>query len=239
MTSEREQREFDVGLREEVDGWLRGDTSRRTFLERLAVLGGAAALAGPASRLAGLGVAPAYAAEGVDLASPDTPLGKAQAAAIEASTKGPTDGSAYRAVEAAQEAQRRHPQHDLRGRPSGARAAQLLGPALEAADGHRLQRRRAPASRSVLQADRRAHRPVRRLRHPRHRAVLDSPARQWRRDRADRRLCRQVHEQGGSGGLPSALQVDADLQGQALGRLRRRRRVCALLPQGHLRATRS
>jgi multiple sugar transport system substrate-binding protein len=101
MTSGREQRDLDVGLREEVDAWLRGDTSRRTFLERLAVLGGAAALAGPAARLPGLGIAAAHAAEGVDLASPDTPLGKAQAAAIEASTKGPTDGSAYRAVEAA------------------------------------------------------------------------------------------------------------------------------------------
>ncbi len=101
MTSEREQREFEAGLREDVDAWLRGDTSRRTFLERLAMLGGAAAIGGSALRLAGLGVAPAYAADSVDLASPDTPLGKAQAAAIEASTKGPTDGSAYRAVEAA------------------------------------------------------------------------------------------------------------------------------------------
>lgn len=101
MTSEREQREFEAGLREDVDAWLRGDTSRRTFLERLAMLGGAALIGGPALRLAGLGVSPAHAAESVDLASPDTPLGKAQAAALEASTKGPTDGSAYRAVEAA------------------------------------------------------------------------------------------------------------------------------------------
>ncbi|MGA2045772.1 MAG: extracellular solute-binding protein [Roseiarcus sp.] len=38
----------------------------------------------------------------VDLADPTTPLGRTQAAAIKASTEGPTEGSAYRAVQAAQ-----------------------------------------------------------------------------------------------------------------------------------------
>jgi multiple sugar transport system substrate-binding protein len=37
----------------------------------------------------------------VELADPTTPLGQAQAAAVKASTEGPTDGSAYRAVQAA------------------------------------------------------------------------------------------------------------------------------------------
>ena len=40
------------------------------------------------------------------MADPSTPLGQAQAAALKASTEGPTDGSAYRAVQAAM-------QHDL------------------------------------------------------------------------------------------------------------------------------
>ena len=43
---ERERRDFDAGLREEVDSWLRGDTSRRTFLTRLVLMGGAAMVPG-------------------------------------------------------------------------------------------------------------------------------------------------------------------------------------------------
>ena len=38
-----------------------------------------------------------------DLAAPDTPLGRAQADAVRASTEGPQDGSAYRAVAAAKQ----------------------------------------------------------------------------------------------------------------------------------------
>src|SRR4051812_22949341 len=95
MSDGRDQREFDAGLRADVEAWLQGDRSRRSFLEHLALLGGAAAL-GRA------GIGPALAADGtVEMAAPDTPLGQAQAAALEASTKGPVDGSAYRAVEAA------------------------------------------------------------------------------------------------------------------------------------------
>ena len=43
----------------------------------------------------------ALAAAAVELADPSKPLGKAQAAALKASTEGPADGSAYRAVQAA------------------------------------------------------------------------------------------------------------------------------------------
>ena len=43
---EREIREFNAGLSEEVDAWLRGDSSRRTFLTRLMLMGGAAMLPG-------------------------------------------------------------------------------------------------------------------------------------------------------------------------------------------------
>ena len=39
MSSERERRDFQAGLAEEVDAWLRGDKSRRTFLQRLVELG--------------------------------------------------------------------------------------------------------------------------------------------------------------------------------------------------------
>ena len=46
MTDDRERREFNAGLAEEVDAWLKGDTSRREFLTRLMLLGGAAMLPG-------------------------------------------------------------------------------------------------------------------------------------------------------------------------------------------------
>ena len=84
----------------------------------------------------------------LELADPRTPLGKAQAAALKASTEGPADGSAFRAVEAAKQYSRRHAQHDLRGRPAGARPAQFLRPDVGAADRHQVERRRAVRSRT-------------------------------------------------------------------------------------------
>jgi multiple sugar transport system substrate-binding protein len=104
MSSEREQREFQAGLSEEVDAWLRGDNSRRTFLERLVELGGATALSRPGLALLGTGLGASSAlAQGVELADPSTPFGQAQAAALKASTEGPPENSAYRAVEAAKQ----------------------------------------------------------------------------------------------------------------------------------------
>src|SRR4051794_15270296 len=95
MSGERERREFESGLSEEVDAWLQGDTSRREFLGRLAWLGGGLA--------AGPGLVASLAAEAaVDLADPSTPLGQAQAAAMKASTEGPANNSAFRAVQAAE-----------------------------------------------------------------------------------------------------------------------------------------
>ena len=93
---DRERRDFEAGLAEEVDAWLRGETSRRTHLKRLIKLGALAAMPGPIWA-ATSGVAQAAA----ELADPSTPLGKAQALALKASTEGPADGSAYRAVQAA------------------------------------------------------------------------------------------------------------------------------------------
>ena len=104
MTDERERREFNAGLSEEVDAWLRGDTSRREFLTRFMLIGGAAMLPGLGYTASGSKAWAAMAdVSKVELADKSTPLGQAQAAAVKASTEGPTDGSAYRAVQAAQQ----------------------------------------------------------------------------------------------------------------------------------------
>ena len=94
----RERRDFEAGLSAEVDSWLNGDTSRRTFLTRFGQLTGMIAASGPL--LAAMSSA-ALAQAKAQFADPSTPLGKAQLAALKASTEGPADGSAYRAVQAA------------------------------------------------------------------------------------------------------------------------------------------
>ena len=95
---DREMRDFNAGLADEVDCWLRGDTSRRTFLSRFGQLTGLIAASGPLLSTMSSAVS---AQTKTELADASTPLGKAQAAAIKASTESPTDGSAYRAVQAA------------------------------------------------------------------------------------------------------------------------------------------
>jgi multiple sugar transport system substrate-binding protein len=98
--NERQRRDFEAGLSQEVDAWLRGDYSRREFITKFGKLTGMLALSGTAlSPLTSLALAQAA----VDLADPSTPLGAAQAAAMAASTEGPADGSAFRAVEAAKQ----------------------------------------------------------------------------------------------------------------------------------------
>ncbi len=98
--NERERKDFEAGLSEEVDAWMRGDTSRREFLTKFGQATGMLALAGGS-------LAPftdwALAQAALDLADPSTPLGQAQAAAMKASTEGPADGSAFRAVQAAKQ----------------------------------------------------------------------------------------------------------------------------------------
>jgi multiple sugar transport system substrate-binding protein len=103
MSRERKQRDVQAGLSEEVDAWLRGDTSKRTFLRRLVEAGGAAALARPGLALLGSSFAASAARAAVELADPSTPFGQAQAAAVKASTEGPPENSAYRAVQAAKQ----------------------------------------------------------------------------------------------------------------------------------------
>ena len=98
--NDRQKRDFEEGLKAEVDAWLRGEHTRRTFIKKFGEMTGMIAVAGsiiPATAQWALAQA------AVDLADPSTPLGKAQAAAMKASTEGPADGSAYRAVQAAKQ----------------------------------------------------------------------------------------------------------------------------------------
>ena len=86
---DRERREFNAGLSEEVDAWLRGDTSRRTFLTRFMLMGGAAMLPGLGFTAAGSKAWAAMAdVSKVDLADKSTPLGQAQAAAVQGVDRG-------------------------------------------------------------------------------------------------------------------------------------------------------
>ena len=96
----RERRDFEAGLTAEVDAWLRGEPTRREFIKKFGQLTGMLAIGG--------GILPAFtqrllAQAAVDLADPSTPLGQAQALAVKASNEGPTDGSAYRATQAAKQ----------------------------------------------------------------------------------------------------------------------------------------
>jgi len=96
--NDRKRRDFEAGLSAEIDAWLRGESTRRTFIKRAGQAMGMIALSGTA--LTSISdVALAQAA--VDLADPSTPLGAAQAAAVKASTEGPKDGSAFRATQEA------------------------------------------------------------------------------------------------------------------------------------------
>ena len=83
----------DPALARELDAWLRGDRSRRAVLRQLLTASGYAAF--------GAALTAGAARAAVELAAPDTPLGRVQAAAVAASSTGPLDGSAYRAVQAA------------------------------------------------------------------------------------------------------------------------------------------
>ena len=96
--NDRERRDFEAGLSAEVDAFLRGENTRRDFIKKFGLMTGLLASAGG---ILSPWADNALAQAAVDLADPNTPLGKAQAAAMKASTEGPADGSAYRAVQAA------------------------------------------------------------------------------------------------------------------------------------------
>ena len=95
---DRKKRDFEAGLSADVDAWLRGEPTRRTFIKRFGQAIGMLPLAGG---MLGAATEWALAQASLDLADASTPLGKAQAAAMKASSEGPADGSAYRAVQAA------------------------------------------------------------------------------------------------------------------------------------------
>ena len=96
----RERRDFEAGLAAEVDAWLRGGETRRDFIKKFGMMAGLLAVSGG---VLSPWVDRALAQAAVDLADPSTPLGQAQTAAMKASTEGPTDGSAYRAAQAAKQ----------------------------------------------------------------------------------------------------------------------------------------
>jgi multiple sugar transport system substrate-binding protein len=98
--NDRTRREFEAGLAADVDAWLRGEPTRRSFIKRFGQMTGMLAVSGPL--LASISRS-ALAQAAAQLADPSTPLGQAQAAALKASTEGPADGSAYRAVQAAKQ----------------------------------------------------------------------------------------------------------------------------------------
>jgi multiple sugar transport system substrate-binding protein len=98
--NEREKRDFQAGLEQEVDAFLRGEHTRRTFITRFGQMTGMLAASGP---ILGMMTDWALAQQKLELADPASPLGQAQAAALKASSEGPADGSAFRAVEAAKQ----------------------------------------------------------------------------------------------------------------------------------------
>lgn len=92
-----EKRDFQAGLEAEVDAFMRGETTRRTFITRFGQMTGMLAASGP---ILAMMTDWALAQQKLELADPTSPLGQAQAAALKASKEGPADGSAFRAVEA-------------------------------------------------------------------------------------------------------------------------------------------
>ncbi|RWI27859.1 MAG: extracellular solute-binding protein [Mesorhizobium sp.] len=96
--NDHEKRDFQAGLEAEVDAFMRGETTRRTFITRFGQMTGMLAASGP---ILAMMTDWALAQQKLELADAASPLGQAQAAAMKASMEGPADGSAFRAVEAA------------------------------------------------------------------------------------------------------------------------------------------
>ena len=140
---------FRPGLAAEVDAWLRGEPTRRDFIKRFGQATGMLALSGGALPSF---VNSALAQAQMQLEDPNTPLGKAQALALAASTEGPADGSAFRAVEAAKQYSGVNLNMTYEAGSAGARPAQLLRPALGAAHRHQVDRGRASRRRTCTRS---------------------------------------------------------------------------------------
>jgi hypothetical protein len=128
-----------------------------------------------------------------DLAAPDTPLGHAQADAVRASTEGPQDGSAYRAVAAAKQFKGSMVTMTYESGLQALEPRNFSGPLWQDLTGI--------SSTVVELATRSVFRFFRAHCSPAHmtssdRTLMDPVAGRWRRDRADRRLRDQIHEQG-------------------------------------------
>ena len=98
--NDSERRDFQAGLESEVDAFLKGESTRRTFITRFGQMTGMLAVSGP---VLGMMTDWAMAQQKLELADPASPLGQAQALALKASTEGPADGSAFRAAKAAKQ----------------------------------------------------------------------------------------------------------------------------------------
>ncbi|MFT3989578.1 hypothetical protein [Aestuariivirga sp.] len=156
--NDRERRDFEAGLAADVDAWLRGDPTRRSFIKKFGQLTGMLAISGsiiPATAQFALAQAK------LDLADPSTPLGKAQAAAMKASTDGPADGSAYRAVQAAKQYSGVTLNMTYEAGLQALDPRNYLRPCVGKPDRHQVQCGRTLASRPVFEAGGRAHRQFR------------------------------------------------------------------------------
>ena len=109
---DRERRDFDAGLREEVDAWLRGDSSRRTFLTRLVLMGGAAMVPG-FGFTAGKAWADAVDLSKVELADPSHAAGPGPDRRGEGVDGKPDRRLGLSRRAGGAEIQGRHHQHDL------------------------------------------------------------------------------------------------------------------------------
>ncbi|MGI6851389.1 extracellular solute-binding protein [Mesorhizobium sp. 1B3] len=98
--NEQQKRDFQAGLEEEVDAFLRGEHTRRIFITRFGQMIGMLAASGP---MLGMMSDWALAQQKLELADPSSPLGQAQAAALKSSSEGPAEGSAFRATQAAKQ----------------------------------------------------------------------------------------------------------------------------------------
>ncbi len=76
--NERDKRDFQAGLEHEVNAFLRGEMTRRTFITRFGQMTGMLAVSGPL--LANM-TDWAIAQQQLELADPGSPLGQAQAPA--------------------------------------------------------------------------------------------------------------------------------------------------------------
>ena len=108
--NEREKRDFQAGLEQEVDAFLRGDHTRRTFITRFGQMTGMLAVSGPL--LASM-TKWAIAQQKLELADPSSPLGQAQALAMKASNRGAGGRLSLPRRRSRQAIFRHHHQHDL------------------------------------------------------------------------------------------------------------------------------